>query len=567
MNTRTVYVPTADGTALATDVRLPDGTRPVPAVLIRTPYGREAHRAELRGWSAHGFAALAQDVRGRHGSPGEWHPYRGHEETDGAATVAWVRAQAWSNGEVVAAGASYAAYCALVTALAAPEAACDAGPEADLYDFHRDGATDNLRRDGAPGDLHGDDGVPDAVIAAVPALGLTETAREPGGPERLWARAGWWAAHGDRRDSDPDALARALADDPRLLEHLPVARLAERLAVSLGRELPSWPGLWADRARGRLVALGSSARLPLLAVGGTRDPFAEDTVALWRGWGGPSRLLLGPWGHRLTADPAAPARARVNLGALYVRWARAALAGRLEPTRHGAIALGDSGRWHSTRLRSAPRPASTQDATPQDATAQQGTEWWPEAESRWPFDSPTGLRLLHGAEFNADPDRPVRSDDLAVPAEGERADRCLLLSPPLPRPLDLAGAAVARINVTADTPCADWAVRLTALDPTGRADPLAFGIVRRNGPPGEAADISVPLGTLGRRLPAGTRLRAEIAGHHFPAHARNPHTGEDPVTATRLAPSRRTVNPRGSALHLPVVARRRYVEPAPEICR
>ncbi|MFD6472414.1 CocE/NonD family hydrolase [Streptomyces anulatus] len=567
MNTRTVYVPTADGTALATDVRLPDGTRPVPAVLIRTPYGREAHRAELRGWAAHGFAALAQDVRGRHGSPGEWHPYQDHEETDGAATVAWVRAQAWSNGEVVAVGASYAAYCALVTALATPEAACDAGPEADLDDFHRDGATDNLRRDGAPGDLHGDDGVPDAVIAAVPALGLTETAREPGGPERLWARAGWWAAHGDRRDSDPDALARALADDPRLLEHLPVARLAERLAVRLGRELPSWPGLWADRARGRLVALGSTARLPLLAVGGTRDPFAEDTVALWRGWGGPSRLLLGPWGHRLTADPAAPARARVNLGALYVRWARAALAGRLEPTRHGAIALGDSGRWHSTRLRSTPRPASTQDATPQDATAQEGAEWRPEAESRWSFGSPTGLRLLHGAEFNADPDRPVRSDDLAVPAEGERADRCLLLSPPLPRPLDLAGAAVARINVTADTPCADWAVRLTALDPTGRADPLAFGIVRRNGPPGEAADISVPLGTLGRRLPAGTRLRAEIAGHHFPAHARNPHTGEDPVTATRLAPSRRTVNPRGSALHLPVVARRRYVEPAPEICR
>lgn len=295
-------------------------------------------------------------------------------------------------------------------------------------------------------------------------------------------------------------------------------------------------------------------------------------MALWRGWGGPSRLLLGPWGHGLTADPAAPGRARVNLGALYVRWAREALAGRLEPTRHGVIALGDSGRWHSTRLPSTLRPASTQAATPQYAAAQEEAEWRAGvdragAESRWSFDSPTGLRLLHGAEFNADPDRPVRSDDLAVPADGERADRCLLLSPPLPRPLDLAGAAVARINVTADTPSADWAVRLTALDPAGRADPLAFGIVRRTGPPGEAADISVPLGTLGRRLPAGTRLRAEIAGHHFPAHARNPHTGEDPVTATRLAPSRRTVNPRGSALHLPVVARRRYVEPAPEICR
>ncbi|MFJ3938121.1 CocE/NonD family hydrolase [Streptomyces parvus] len=518
MSTRTVSVLTPDGAPLATDVCLPEGDRPRPAVLIRTPYGRDAHRAELRGWAAHGFAALAQDVRGRHGSPGEWHPYRDHENADGAATVAWVRSQAWSNGQVVAVGASYAAYCALVTALDAPGA--------------------------APGPVHRD-GVPDAVIAAVPALGLTETAREPGGPERLWARAGWWAAHGDRSDSDPDALERALADDPRLLEHLPVARLAERLATGLGRELPSWPRLWADRQRGRLIALGSAARLPLLAVGGTRDPFADDTVALWRDWGGPARLLLGPWGHRLTTDRSAPARARVNLGALYVRWARAALAGRLEPTRHGVIALGDSGRWHSTHRAVSP----------------------PGTERRWPFGSPTGLRLLHGAEFSADPERPVRSDDLAVPVRDGHADRCLLLSPPLPRPLDLAGAAVARINATADTPSADWAVRLTALDPSGRADPLAFGIVRRTGRPGEAADITVPLGTLGRRLPAGTRLRAEIAGHHFPAHARNPHTGDDPVTATRLAPSRRTVNPRGSALHLPVVARRRYVEPVPEICR
>ncbi|MEU3003871.1 CocE/NonD family hydrolase [Streptomyces sp. NPDC007020] len=518
MNIRTVSVPAPDGTPLATDVCLPDGSRLRHAVLIRTPYGREAHRAELRGWAAHGFAALAQDVRGRHGSPGEWHPYRGHERADGAATVSWIRAQAWSNGDVVAAGASYAAYCALVTALDVP----DADPDAAHVES-----------------------VPDAVIAAVPALGLADTAREPGGPERLWARAGWWAAHGDRHDSDPDALERALADDPRLLEHLPVARLAERLATGLGRELPSWPGLWDDRERGRLVSLGATARLPLLAVGGTRDPFAEDTVALWRGWGGPARLLLGPWGHRLTADRSLPPRARLNLGALYVRWARAALAGRLEPTRHGAIALGDSGRWHNTH-RAAPPSGG---------------------ERRWPFGSSTSLRLLHGAEFRADPERPVRSDSLAVPAGGDHADRCLLLSPPLPRPLDLAGAAVARINATADTPSADWAVRLTALDPSGRADPLALGIVRRIGPPGEPADITVPLGTLGRRLPAGTRLRAEIAGHHFPAHARNPHTGDDPVTATRLVPSRRTVNPRGSALDLPVVARRRYVEPVPEICR
>ncbi|MFB8103742.1 CocE/NonD family hydrolase [Streptomyces sp. NPDC056007] len=511
-NTSTVYIPAPDGTPLATDLHLPDTPGPHPAVVIRTPYGRTAHRAELRGWAAHGFAALAQDVRGRHGSPGPWHPYREHEEGDGTATMAWVREQAWSGGgPVVAAGASYAAHCALATAL------------------------------GPPGD-----GRPDAVIAAVPALGLAETAREPGGPERLWARAGWWAAHGDRPDSAPGALTRALAEDPRLLEHLPLTRLPDRL----GRALPSWPELWDACPRGRTVLRGSTSPLPLLAVGGTRDPFAEDTMALWSGWGGPARLLLGPWGHRLTADRTEIAADRVNLGALYVRWARAALAGRLEPERRGVITLGGSGRWHGVRRGDAQGPTDSSTRT-----------------TTWPFDAPSGLRLLHGAEFTADPARPVRSDDLSVPADAAPADRCLLLSPPLPRPLDLLGPATARLHATADTPAADWAVRVTALDPAGRAEPLAFGIVRRTDPPGETVEITVPLGTLGRRLPAGTRLRTEIAGHHFPAHARNPHTGENPVTATRLAPSRRAVTARGSALHLTVVARRRYVEPVPEICR
>ncbi|MFE4369129.1 CocE/NonD family hydrolase [Streptomyces sp. NPDC056835] len=563
MTIRTLYVTAPDGVRLATDVCLPRSSGPHPTVVIRTPYGRTAHRAELRGWAAHGFAAVAQDVRGRHGSEGKWHPYRSHEEEDGAATMSWVRGHVWSNGRVVAAGASYAAYCALVTAVT-----------------------------GDGGD--GGDGTPDAVIAAVPALSLAETAREATGPERLRARAGWWTAHGDRPDSDPDALETALARDPRLLEHLPVSGLGNRL----DRELPSWTRVWDDCRRGRLVLHGAAARMPLLAVGGTRDPFAEDTVALWRGWGGPSRLLLGPWGHRLTAGEEPAAHGRINLGTLYVRWSKAALAGRLEHTRRGVIALGGSGRWYRAPgpddgpcpetadavrrqvLTGTGRPGTdrtTPPSPPPSRTAQcaRGEGTAPSgirgaASTRptvWAFGTPTGLRLLHGADFTADPAQPVRSDDLVVPAGGDGADRCVLLSRPLARPLDLAGHAEARIRGVTDGPCADWAVRVTALDPSGRAEPLAFGIVRRTDPPGDAVGITVPLGTLGRRLDAGTRLRVEIAGHHFPAHARNPHTGENPVTATRLTPSRRTVLTGGSALVLPVTARRRYVEPVPEICR
>lgn len=483
---------------LATDVRLPAGDGPFPAVLVRTPYDRTRHRAEACGWARHGFAAVVQDVRGRFASPGEWHPYA-DEAADGAAAVRWIRRQPWSDGRLVAVGASYAAYCALVLALDVPE-----------------------------------ESRPDAVVAAVPVLGAAETAREASGVERLLSRAGWWAAHGDRRDSDESALDKALAADPGLLARLPLTGLPERL----GRGLPSWAGLWRHRDRGRLVSRAAHADVPLLAVGGHHDHFTEDTVALWHAWGGPSaRMLLGPWGHGLVTAPgpdAGPAH-RVNLGELYVRWAHRALAGELAPGRHGAVALGGAGLWLAASTGGQPRTRR--------------------------------LRLRHGAAFTADPDRPVRSDDLTVPTGGP-PDRCLLVTPPLPRPLDLAGPVRVRLRATAHTPSADWAARLVALAPGGTAERLAAGIVRRAEPAGRHTEFTVELGRLARRLPAGTRLRLEIAGHHFPAHARNPHTGDDPVTADRLLASRREVDPDGVVLRLPVLSSRPTpVDPAEEILR
>ncbi|GAA1514822.1 CocE/NonD family hydrolase [Nocardioides humi] len=102
---------------------------------------------------------------------------------------------------------------------------------------------------------------PDGVVVAVPALGLGETARTRGGVLQLASRLGWWLAQDVRRPWAEVVAARR--------------RDAERAAAV------------------------SRVACPLLVIGGTDDHFAHDTVDLWAAWGGPSRLVLGPWDHGL----------------------------------------------------------------------------------------------------------------------------------------------------------------------------------------------------------------------------------------------------------------------------
>ncbi|MEJ8277304.1 CocE/NonD family hydrolase [Pseudonocardia spirodelae] len=440
-----VTVRAGDGTPLAATLVRPAARR-WPAVLIRTPSGREHLLPEARGWAAHGFGCLVVDVRGRGGSAGAVVPYA-HETGDGLAALAALRAVDGCDGRVVLAGASYGAHCAVVTAIAAPDVS--------------------------------------GVLVAVPALGPGETAREPGGAARLACRIGWWGEHGEgARPAPPSALAA-----------LPVT-------AALGTSPPGWPQLWdAPADTPQLWAGVARATAPLLAVGGTADPFAARTAQLARCWGGPSRLLLGPWGHELDArDPGAVLGGR-RIGAVYAAWARAAAQGRARGS--GAlVAAGTSGRWVRPGVR-----AVVVDAGP-------------------------------GGAFLADPQQPVCSRaphaPRPAPAPATPPDRVVARTPPLPAGT-LAGPLRARLDVSTAAPDADWVVRIGL-----RGHDLVTAVRReRRAGRGEVVVTTAPVGA---ELHDGDRLDVEIAGHHWPAHARNPHTGADPAHATDLRPDRRTVH-------------------------
>jgi len=119
-----------DGTRLNTFVFLPQiGGPRWPVILHRTPYGITASDARdktdcanawlpsgeepfrgsiLRGWRnivAHGYAAVYQDTRGRHGSEGEDRVYA-DDAADGHDTLEWIAAQPWTNQMVGMSGSS-----------------------------------------------------------------------------------------------------------------------------------------------------------------------------------------------------------------------------------------------------------------------------------------------------------------------------------------------------------------------------------------------------------------------------------------------------------------------------
>jgi uncharacterized protein len=121
---RNVAVPMRDGVLLRADVYRPEGGGRVPAVLGRTPYDRtfgptppsilDPERAAEAG-----IALVCMDVRGQHGSDGEFYPFRA-EGADGYDSVEWVAAQPWCSGAVAMAGRSYAAATQWLAAAAQP---------------------------------------------------------------------------------------------------------------------------------------------------------------------------------------------------------------------------------------------------------------------------------------------------------------------------------------------------------------------------------------------------------------------------------------------------------------
>ncbi|TYB57460.1 CocE/NonD family hydrolase [Nonomuraea sp. PA05] len=149
-------------------------------------------------------------------------------------------------------------------------------------------------------------------------------------------------------------------------------------------------------------------------------------------------------------------------------------------------------------------------------------------------------------------------DQAAIEA---RDDVLVLTSPPLETGLTIAGEVVLHLEAASSAEDCDWTARLTEVDPAGRSAGLVDGILRaryRHGGdavalvPGRRESYWLPLGSIAHVVPAGHRLRLQIASSNHPRFDRNPQTMADPagVTGDDFAVADQTVFVGAGGTHL-----------------
>src|SRR5438270_7172311 len=116
---RNVEAKMRDGVTLRADIYRPKADGKFPVLLVRTPYDKQGIMNFGLKAAARGYVVIAQDVRGRFTSEGDWYPFKS-ESQDGYDTVAWAAGLLDSSGKAGMCGGSYVGATQYLAAIAKP---------------------------------------------------------------------------------------------------------------------------------------------------------------------------------------------------------------------------------------------------------------------------------------------------------------------------------------------------------------------------------------------------------------------------------------------------------------
>ena len=577
MSVSTHMVPMRDGVRLATDVFLPDGAGPFPVIMERTPYGRNetsrseltaanrtpATRAEIAAYfTAHGYAVVYQDTRGRYGSEGRFIKYLSDGE-DGFDACAWLREQDWCDGCICTMGLSYSAHtqaalgCLDPPGLVAQVLDCGGFVDAWRSGIRQSGAFELKQATWAfKNALVSPEAQADPVMRAALAA---EDIRE------WFTRMPWKPGHSPLRHH-PDYEAY-LFD-----QWTHGAR--DEFWTQLGICTETWHERYSSAACVHLSSWWDP--YPLTATG--------NFMGLRRARRGPQRLILGPWTHgdrsdtcfgdvEFGSDAALDAWAgdwrayRLNFFDHVVKGmpsdepvARVFVMGGGSGRRNAAGKLEHGGRWISVADWPPPGAEPTAFHLHNDGRLDRAAPARDASPLSYDFDPSRPVPTIGGAMSSLDPVAYAGAwDQVEAPQFfgctppylplASRPDVLVFQTAPLRAPAQVVGPVEAELWVATDGPDTDFTAKLidvhppSADYPRGYAMNLTDGILRlryaedpahpRLRQPGEAVHIRITLFPTANLFLPGHRIRLDISSSNFPKFDVNPNTGEPEGLARR----------------------------------
>jgi len=549
-----VTMKTRDGVALNADIYRPRGDGKFPVILRRTPYGKGPAAPEGMLTAARGYIYIAQDVRGRETSGGEWYPFK-HEAEDGYDAVEWAAALPHSNGKVGMISASYEGITQLYAAMAQPPHLVCTYTGVCPSDIYRQ----LVYNEGA------------FMLALAQAWSGALSVNEFNRRVAPAANAEYWAKQ------------RPLAEFP--LIQVPAKDGVGQYYYDWLKH-PAYDDYWKALSFEQNY---EKIKVPVMHWGGWYDVFAVGTLRNYTGLKQRAgseearrgqRLVMLPGGHagfvRKIADVDFGADSVFQLWPHAMRWFDWHLKGdddgisREKPVRlfiMGENVWRDEDDWplaravttryylHSGgRANTAKGDGSLTTEAPQEEPA-----------DKFVYDPANPVPTLGGATLGitAPPPGPADQSPLA-----NRTDILAYTTPAFKQPIEITGPLSLEAYVSSSAEDTDLIGRLIDVAPDGKAILLTEGVLRLRYRdsfekpalmvPGTIYRVTLDLWATANVFLTGHRLRLEITSSSFPRYDRHPNHGGDLAGETKPVPATNVIyhdRAHPTALLLPVVPR------------
>ena len=545
-----------DGAKLRADIYRPNVEGKFPVLLVRTPYDKTQEMEFGVKAAARGYVVVAQDVRGRYRSEGEWYPFK-NESQDGYDTVEWAATLPYANGKVGMFGGSYVGATQYLAAIAKPPHLAGICPNVTASNYHdgwtyqggafeqwfneswTTGLAENTMQRSVESGQKAIEWTQKLPLTTYPIL---EAPRTTG----LAPYFADWLAH----PNFDEYWKQWSIEDHYAQIQVPVFGFGAWYDIFLGGTLRNYERLkkeagteGARRGQKLLVyvgghAGGSNSRKVGEVDFGEKLPFDfDETMLSWY-----DSLLKGQAGAGSASKPVKIFVMGKNEWREEEDWPPA----RAKSTKYYLHSGGSANSANGDGTLSTSAPGA-------------------EKSDQFIYDPSDAVPTL-GGPLCCGPFPPAGLGPQDQAKAELRKDVLVFTTPALSKDLEVTGRVSLDLYVSSSAVDTDFTGKLVDLWPNGFAQNLTEGILRlryRNSQekpelakPGETYDITVDLWATSNVFLAGHKLRLEISSSNFPRFDRNLNTGEEQASGTHMNKATNAIyhdRSHPSALLLPLV--------------